>query len=116
MIAQRTVMVTYEFIGFHRWPEAGQVVPARSYLADRHRHKFRVMVCVDVAHADREIEFHELLDHCAATGPVELGRRSCEDIAEDVWATVTGRWPGRTGTVEVWEDGEVGARVAFTVD
>jgi len=55
----RWVVVRHQVEGFHHWPDAPH---HRSYLAVRHRHLFYLEVAVQVAHQDREIEFHDLRD------------------------------------------------------
>lgn len=114
-----TAWVTHRFAAFHRWPDA----PAgRNYLGVKHRHLFHVRAEVEVSHDDRDIEFHDLLDHvvksCNALGVVDLtGTRnlyamSCEMIARHVAEYLrTTVYPGRAVRVEVSEDGECGARV-----
>jgi len=110
-VTRRTAVVRFTVPGFHRWPEAPI---GRAYLADSHRHLFHVQVEVDVAHADREVEFHDLLDVArAALPPGDFGRASCEQLAERIGAKVTAAFQ-RDAAVEVWEDGEVGARITCT--
>lgn len=116
-VVAREITVRFDVIGFHRWPEAAEVLPARAYLSDRHRHRFFFEVTVHTGHNDREVEFHELLDLCrgefADARSREYGRRSCEDLAEAVWQVVSWKYPGRAGRVAVWEDNEVGAALTF---
>jgi hypothetical protein len=106
-----TVMVRRRFEGFHQWPDAtGQ----RDYLAHRHRHLFWVQVEAAVTHDDREIEFHDLLDQVKAWWPgPELGRWSCEQIGKHYLNHLIQDYGHRSYLVEVWEDGEVGARVTW---
>ena len=100
--------------GLHRWPAAP---PARDYLRNSHRHQFLVTAAVSVTDTDRQVEFHDLQDAITAavmsqgnlregSGLLDLGPRSCEDIALDVLAAV----PGAT-VVSVSEDGECEAIV-----
>lgn len=112
MTVTRTITVRWTAVGFHRWPDAAEVLPERAYLADRHRHLFYFTAEVEVDHHDREIEFHDLLDYLQANGPSgELGSQSCEDLAHDVAYMIEGRHPGRRRRVSVFEDNECGATI-----
>ena len=106
-----TVWTTVSVPGFHRWPDA---TDARSYLADRHRHLFRITAHVAVAHDDRDVEFHDLQDLIRAWwGPVtrECGASSCEDLARQVRNHLKEDHRLDVVSVEVSEDGESGATV-----
>ena len=111
-VTQRTITARFTRPGFHCWPEAPG---PRGYLAHPHRHLFHVEASVTVTHDDREVEFHDLLDAAAAGWPdqLDLGRRSCEQLAEAVAARIDLTWPGRQITVAVYEDNEVGATITF---
>lgn len=106
------IMVRFSRPGFHRWPDAP---PGRAYLGQRHRHLFKCQVTLPVLHDDREVEFHDLLDVAAAAfvdAEAHHGEaRSCEMIAGFMANALAVRYK-RGATVEVWEDGECGARVA----
>lgn len=115
----RTIGVRWQMAGFHRWAGAQGV---RSYLVERHRHLFWIEVELAVVRDDREVEFHDLLDwsrerlaSLAGAGG-EFGDRSCEMIAELLGEAIREQWPGRSLAVSVWEDGECGARVRWTVE
>lgn len=122
----RSVRARTTFTGYHRWPEASG---ERTYLADRHRHEFTLTAELRVDHQDREVEFHDLADFLAVTvvpvlgddlqpfagAPIELGRRSCEDVAEAAAAIVEEQWPGRVLWVEVSEDDQVHARLTYRI-
>ena len=118
-VLSRTITVRWTQPGFHCWPEAeGE----RDYLSDRHRHLFLFDLSMPVGHNDREVEFHDLLDHarqwaedCSYNGVAQLGRLSCEDIALQVGEHVAERWP-RPMTIAVFEDGECGATVHMIPD
>lgn len=115
----RSITVTWNQLGYHCWPEAGDMLPDRAYLASKHRHQFHYEVTIPVEHNDREIEFHDLLDFCRYVAPEEgadLGRMSCEDMAVKVGEAVLIRHPGRSVTVTVWEDKEVGATVGWSAE
>jgi hypothetical protein len=112
-----TVWVTFRMEGWHRWPQAPE---ERKYLSHSHRHMFHYKVEVAVDGQDREVECHDLRDHClrwfrkydfTPSGRLELGRLSCEMLATEMVAWVRLSWPERWVAVEVGEDGECGARV-----
>jgi hypothetical protein len=72
----------------------------------------RVEVCVQ--HQDREIEFHLLKADVerVLVAPMDFGRMSCEHIAT-MLADQLEVCGVRASAIEVWEDGENGARVEF---
>lgn len=96
---RRFIEVKHQVIGFHCWPDAPE---QRSYLADIHRHVFHITAKMEVYDSDREIEFHDFLDHIRtfATSSIttelhshsymEAERRntslsdSCETIAQNI--------------------------------
>lgn len=105
-----TIWATHTGIGFHRWPGAPE---GRGYLRERHRHAFHVRAEVEVSHADRDVEFHDLQDLIRLWwGPAarEWGASSCEEIAQGVIDQLEGDGY-RVASVTVAEDGENGATV-----
>lgn len=108
------IIVRFQAEGWHCWPEAkGE----RAYLANRHRHQFYVDVIMGVAHDDREVEFHDLLAFARqAFGSGEFGRDSCETLAKRLIEKLRGQYGERQISVNVFEDGEVGAVVDFEPD
>lgn len=114
-----SVFTTFDFVGFHRWPDAPHEV---NYLQDLHRHLFKVRIDVSVEHHDREIEFHTLkrylLDFIRAVWSVShdtdyeasLGSMSCEQMALEIMDNLRITYPDRPYyRVEVSEDGENGS-------
>ena len=103
------IFVKLRVPGFHYWPKAST---NRAYLGERHRHLFHLVVSMVVGHADREVEFHDLLDEVRALFPVgkDHGGKSCEMMAQEIGQALAVRHK-RPVTVEVSEDGEVGARM-----
>jgi hypothetical protein len=97
--------------GFHCWPDAPE---HRAYLRAHHRHLFHIEARCEVAHDDREVEFHDVRDFIQAvwghTGFVDWGTNSCEQIARTIGNGLHIRWP-RPWTVSVSEDNEAGAIV-----
>lgn len=109
-----TLKVKFQVVGFHHYPEAQG---NRRYLSERHRHLFHFQVEARVDGDNREVEFHDLLEEAKRSlcnsfdskfSHFEFGHSSCEMIAKEVLAGIT--TPG-VYAVEVWEDGECGARV-----
>lgn len=119
-----TLKVTFRQPGFHNWPNADKVCPARAHLALRHRHDFHFLVEARVEGADREVELQTM----QSLAKEELGlqyartRQSLFELefkANSVEMIATYLLEGlrqhvsQVGwtAVECWEDGEVGARV-----
>jgi hypothetical protein len=76
------VIVKFEFEGIHHWPECP--LEDVAFLRDKHRHIFHVEAAKQVTHHDREVEIirlkRELQSDIREQG-IDLGRRSCEDLA-----------------------------------
>lgn len=119
-MTRRWIWVKTQFHALHNWPECP--IETVKFLRDLHRHTFHVTVKVAVDHHDRDIEFFVF------QGEVEtaiaslygdktplLGRKSCEEIAEDLYKHLSHRYY-RDMVISVSEDGEVGAEVEFLVD
>lgn len=108
MITSRTIFVTFQKEGIHRYPDAPEGV---EFLKNPHRHIFHFRVSISVTHDDRDIEFilfkRELEDLLAGT--MEIDYKSCEMLASDLIEYLEEKYPGRCGSVEVNEDGENGA-------
>ncbi|WP_441267946.1 hypothetical protein AB7G19_16405 [Bradyrhizobium sp. 215_C5_N1_1] len=111
-MSEATIFVRFTFAGFHRWAGAP---PGRAYLADRHRHLFHVEVRMQVAHDDREVEFHDLQDQArtifegfSVNG--DFGSHSCEMLGCELGSALVENYQ-RPVTVIVSEDGECGAQV-----
>lgn len=123
----RGIFVTTEFNGTHCWPECP--IDEVGFLRHEHRHTFKVKVQLEVIHNDRDVEFivfkrfiNKVIEQMYGEYNYQLGRRSCEDIADDLIAAIKisdfyvikmggGEEQPRKIVVEVSEDGEVGARV-----
>lgn len=114
---RKVVIATFEVHGFHRWVKAP---PTLGYLGEVHRHKFFFRVEALVGASDREVEFHELQRAARSflfeqysqdrkVGELEFGPKSCEMIAEDLFKDMAKICS--IEAIEVWEDGECGARV-----
>jgi len=126
----RWIKVNTEFRGIHCWPECPY--PDVAFLRNPHRHTFKVEVKVLIDHDDRDIEFFQFqhrLDQVISDWyfkgtqpghkniePVDLGRKSCEQIAEDIFQVLRAYGYNRRMVICVSEDGEVGAELEFEPD
>lgn len=107
-----SLFVQTEFIQFHRWQDAPVEV---SYLADLHRHVFKVRLEIEVLDQDRELEYHTVLKQLGWMISEDLLRNwqigwSCEHIADKILTWAIDEWPDRMlYRVTVSEDGENGS-------
>lgn len=127
----KRIMVRTSFKGTHNWPEASQYAgPQVAFLEHPHRHTFYVNVELLVTESDREVEFYIFQGQVNKIIAIlyqsttdqnqlvyELGRRSCETIAEELIEGLRNMF-NHQGTLaaEVWEDNEVGARIVSHVE
>ena len=104
---KKMIKVTFEFEGFHLWPDAKN--HSENYLQFRHRHMFKCEARKEVSHNDRDIEFIQLkrmmVNYIKMSFGVEFKSMSCEAIAEHLLVHFN------LDYVEVTEDGENGAIV-----
>jgi len=117
-VCKRTVIATVQTVGFHRWEAAPDEV---HYLSKVHRHLFTVRAEFDVTHDERDVEFHiaqgwlrTALSARWSVGyhGIDFMAQSCETIAEELHAELL-KAEHEASAVEVWEDGENGARVTW---
>lgn len=103
------------FQGLHYWPECPH--EEVSFLRNKHRHTFHVKVVLSVSHDDRDLEFFQVKDRVDAALDVlydgyrtkDLGHKSCETIARELWDILEEIHQWSIVSVEISEDGEVGA-------
>ena len=110
------VCSTVRIVAFHRWPDAPEDV---RYLSYRHRHMLTARVWFSVNDGDREVEFHQqqrkLRSLLKSLYPsryddeIELGSRSCEHVAEDIYSRRAHFGDATISKIEVWEDDENGS-------
>lgn len=117
-LAHRRIWVTFQKVGFHRYPAAEHDASLAdvSYLASRHRHLFKFRVEIQVFHDDRELEFHQVLNYCESLYQdrrLDIDYKSVEMLADDLHLALADRYPGRDIAIEVSEDGECGCRVEY---
>ena len=121
--AERKIWVTFRKEGIHCYPAAA-TDPALatgdeydvSFLGVPHRHIFHFRVWIDVLHNDRDIEFIQFkrwLENLYKDGILQLDYKSCEMMADDLYAEIAGRYPDRAVWIEVAEDGENGALIKY---
>jgi hypothetical protein len=121
--AQRQIWVTFSKEGIHQYPAAltdpqlatGDYYDV-SFLGYPHRHIFHFRVAIDVFHDDRELEFIQFkrwLESLYVNTVLQLDYKSCEMIADDLYAQIAAKYPNRDVWIEVSEDGENGCYVEY---
>ncbi len=119
----KMIWVTFRKEGIHKYPAAledpnlatGDEYDV-SFLGYPHRHIFHFKVWIGVEHSDRAIEFIQFkrwLENLYNQGTLQLDYKSCEMMAEDLYAQISAKYPGREVWIEVSEDGENGALIKF---
>ena len=121
--AKRTVWVTFQKEGIHRYPAAESDPKLKtgdeydvSFLGFPHRHIFHFTVGIQVFHNDRDIEFIQFkrwLENLYSTGTLELDYKSCEMLSDDLYEQIATRYPERDIEITVSEDGENGATIFY---
>lgn len=114
-----TIWVTFEKEGVHRYPAAltDSKLADVFFLGYPHRHLFKFRVEIQVFHDDRDVEFilfkRELQN--LYEGNLQLDYKSCEMIARELLTYIIDKYPNRTVTVSVSEDGENGSVITRKV-
>ena len=121
--AERKIWVTFRKEGIHCYPAAATDPALKtgdeydvSFLGTPHRHIFHFRVWIDVLHNDRDIEFIQFkrwLENLYKDGILQLDYKSCEMMADELYAEIAGRYPDRAVWIEVAEDGENGALIKY---
>jgi hypothetical protein len=121
--ATRQIWVTFRKEGIHKYPAAATDPSLAtgdeydvSFLGVPHRHIFHFRVSIDVFHNDRDIEFIQFkrwLENLYRDGTLQLDFKSCEMMADDLYQQIATRYPERSVIIEVSEDGENGATIAY---
>lgn len=113
------IWVTFSQEGVHKYPAAATDPKLAtggwddvSFLGIPHRHIFHFKVYLEVFHDDRDVEFIQFKRWLQRLYNVEsvlqLDYKSCEMIADDLYAEIVKKHPGRKVWIEVSEDGENG--------
>ena len=134
--SKRMIWVTFQKEGIHKYPAALDDPKLAtggwddvSFLGYPHRHMFHFRVSIEVFHDDREIEFIQFSrwlqrlysvgtgdqDSKAEHTVLALDYKSCEMIADDLFAQINNKYPGRELHIEVSEDNENGAVVKYNI-
>jgi len=123
--AERKIWVTFRKEGIHCYPAAATDPSLAtgdeydvSFLGTPHRHIFHFRVWIDVLHNDRDIEFIQFkrwLENLYKAGILQLDYKSCEMMADDLYAEIAARYPDRAVWIEVAEDGENGALIKYEI-
>ena len=119
----KMIWVTFQREGIHKYPAAltdpnlatGDEYDV-SFLGYSHRHIFHFKVAIEVFHDDRDIEFIQFkrwLENLYKGATLALDFKSCEMIAEDLYAQINGKYPNRTVWIDVSEDNENGCHIQF---
>jgi hypothetical protein len=119
MFNSNMIWVTFQQEGIHKYPAAATDAKLAtgswddvSFLGVPHRHIFHFKVYIEVFHDDRDIEFIQfkrwLQRLYNVEGILQLDYKSCEMIADDLYAEIIKKYPNRKVWIEVSEDGENG--------
>ena len=117
------IWVKFEREGIHKYPAAltdpklatGDEYDV-SFRGYPHRHIFHFRVAIEVFHDNRDIEFIQFkrwLIKLYSEATLQLDFKSCEMIAEDLYAIISDRYPGRAVEIEVSEDDENGCNIKW---
>jgi hypothetical protein len=120
---KKMIWVRFQKEGIHKYP-AALTDPALatgdeydvSFLGYPHRHIFYFKVAIEVFHDDRDIEFIQFkrwLENLYKDAILALDYKSCEMIAEELYAKIAARHPGRAVWIDVSEDNENGCHIQF---
>ena len=110
---KKLVVLDFEIVGFHFWPEA---IPQVDFLKYPHRHIFQIRVHIEVKHNNRQkeifIETEKLQNYISNVfgTPANFENMSCEAIAEHILEYGSSYDYTK---VEVYEDGKGGAIVQY---
>lgn len=120
---RKMIWVTFQREGIHKYPAAltdpnlatGDEYDV-SFLGHPHRHIFHFKIAIEVFHDDRDIEFIQFkrwLENLYKGATLELDYKSCEMIAEDLYAQINKKYPNREVWIDVSEDNENGCHIQF---
>jgi len=119
----KMIWVTFRKEGIHKYP-AALTDPALatgdeydvSFLGHPHRHIFHFRVWISVTHNDRDIEFIQFkrwLEKLYNESTLTLDYKSCEMMSDELYDTISAKYPGREIWIEVSEDGENGSFIKY---
>lgn len=120
MSSSKSIWVKFQKEGVHCYPGANFDPNLAtggwddvSFLGYPHRHIFHFRVRIQVFHDDRDIEFIQFKRWCErlyADDTLALDHKSCEMLADELYAEISTRYPGRFVEIEVSEDAENGCQ------
>lgn len=119
----KMIWVTFRKEGIHKYPAAltdptlatGDEYDV-SFLGHPHRHIFHFRVWISVTHNDRDIEFIQFkrwLEKLYNEGTMTLDYKSCEMMSDELYDTISAKYPGREIWIEIAEDGENGSFIKY---
>ena len=121
----KMIWVTFRKEGIHCYPAAATDPNLAtgdqydvSFLANPHRHIFHFRVWLSVTHNDRDVEFIQFKRwleqlYSSAQGVLSLDHKSCEMMSDELYDTISQRYPNREVWIEVSEDGENGSFIKY---
>jgi hypothetical protein len=120
---QKMIWVRFQREGIHKYPAAltdpklatGDEYDI-SFLGYPHRHIFHFKIAIEVFHDDRDIEFIQFkrwLENLYKDATLALDYKSCEMIADDLYAQIKAKHPGRDVWIDVSEDNENGCHIQY---
>jgi len=121
----KMIWVTFQKEGIHCYPAAATDPNLAtgdeydvSFLANPHRHIFHFRVWLGVTHNDRDVEFIQFKRwleqlYSSAQGVLSLDHKSCEMMSDELYDTISQKYPGREVWIEVSEDGENGSFIKY---
>ena len=120
----KSIWVKFQKEGVHLYPGADTDPKLAtggwddvSFLGYPHRHIFHFRVRIEVFHDDRDIEFIQFKRWCErlyAGGTLVLDHRSCEMLADELYAEISTQYPSRFVEIDVSEDNENGCSNFYT--
>ena len=121
----KMIWVTFRKEGIHCYPAAATDPTLAtgdqydvSFLASPHRHIFHFRVWIDVFHNDRDVEFIQFKRwlkqlYSSTQNILSLDHKSCEMMSDELYDTISQKYPSREVWIEVSEDGENGSFIKY---
>ena len=121
----KMIWVTFRKEGIHKYPAAATDPNLAtgdeydvSFLANPHRHIFHFRVWLSVTHNDRDVEFIQFKRwleqlYYSTQGVLSLDHKSCEMMSDELYDTISQKYPNREVWIEVSEDGENGSVIKY---
>ena len=119
----KMIWVTFQKEGIHCYPAAATDPKLAtgdeydvSFLGTPHRHIFHFRVWLSVVHNDRDVEFIQCkrwLENLYKDNILKLDYKSCEMMSDDLYDTISQKYPDREVWIEVSEDGENGSFIKY---